>query len=89
MPIRGVLGWGGGGAHIPCGPNLVKEFINSDVSSSRPRGGDTGHPLFWVKKIAEGRKAGRTRDPLPPHFGQGLDSPLVSESSNKSSPAAS
>ena len=88
MPIGG--GGVGGGAHIPCSPNLVKEFINSDVSSSRPRGGDPGDPLFWVKEIAEGRKAGRTRDPLPTHFiGQGLDLPLVSESSDKSSPAVS
>ena len=41
-------------------------------------GGSRGAPpLFWVKRIAEGRKAGRASDEKPgPPIAQGLDPSL-------------
>ena len=45
----------------------------------RCSGGSRGAPppLFWVKRIAEGRKAGRASDEKPgPPIAQGLDPSL-------------
>ena len=81
---------GGGEAHISLVvPTLSKSLLIVTLAVADPGEGTRGIPYFGIKKMAEGRKASRTRDPLPPHLGQGLDSPLVSESSDKISPALS
>jgi len=56
----------------------TKFFVNDDVASSGSKGGARGPRVKKKKKIAEGRRAGRTRKKTAPRpLAKGLDPPPV------------